>query len=686
MGKAARGELHVSGMVVRDGEETLITPRISHPEEPVFPVPGWDRYSCIRFLGQGAMGNVFLARDARLQRDVAIKFVRGNEPAYIRRLLVEARAQARVEHACVCKVYEVGEAMGHVYIAMQHIQGAPLHQCAGELSFEQKAMLVRDVAQGMHTAHAVGVVHRDIKPGNILVERGNDGSLRPYVMDFGIAHLYAGGATEAGAVLGTPHYMAPEQARGETDTLDRRADVYGLGATLYFLLTGEPPLGGDQAMEVLHRIAEQEPRPPRELAPDVPADLSAIALKCLEKERARRYDSARALAEDLDRFLRGEPVVAHHATGLGRARRWLRKHRRVVLPLLAALAMALGAALVSGLLNRETRRHEQLAHELTERALVIEAMARYSALSPPHDITGDRERLRAAMDALAADIEKAGAGADIAGHEALGRGYLALGDRERAEPHLVTAWNASHRNADTALALGLVKGHRYRAVRTTAGAGRGAQARESERDDRAAAIAYLRTELDDSGPLQHYMRALAAYYEGRSGEALDHLEQLGAGLPWRYEVPELRGDILFERAARRWAGGDVDGAALDFESARQAFAWAITIGRSVPRLHESQARLSHAEMVWALGRHQGAEPNFRRGMAELDEALALEPGRETALALAARLERRFAEGSDRPACAAAPDARPGVGDGNTDAGDEALDAFLRCTEIELPSP
>src|SRR5262249_21357347 len=155
-----------------------------------------------------------------------------------------------------------------------------------------------------HEAHRVGIIHRDVKPNNILVARAADGALKPYVMDFGIAHEWESVDTATGAILGTPLYMSPEQARGAVSGLDRRADVYSLGATLYQLLTRKQPVPGAQPLELLANIPTVEPVPPRSLDPTIPADLEAIILKCLEKDRSARYESARALAEDLDRFLR----------------------------------------------------------------------------------------------------------------------------------------------------------------------------------------------------------------------------------------------------------------------------------------------------------------------------------------------------------------------------------------------
>ncbi|MBC7978003.1 MAG: serine/threonine protein kinase, partial [Myxococcales bacterium] len=295
------------------------------PDDLAFPVPGWDRYQPGRFLGRGGMGLVFLAHDPRLRRDVAIKFVRGDDPAHVQRLISEARAQALVSHARVCKVHEVGEVEGKVYIAMQYISGASLGAMAHELTVEQKVRLIRDAAEGLHEAHRATVIHRDIKPSNIMVERSSDGELRSYVMDFGLARSTKDdAATLSGTVLGTPRYMSPEQARGHTSTLDRRTDVYSLGATLYHLVTGQPPVAGEAVLQVLDNLRTAEPTAPRTLNPDIPVDLEAILLKCLERDRSERYDSARALAEDLGRFLDGDPV---HARAAGA---WYRLRKRAV--------------------------------------------------------------------------------------------------------------------------------------------------------------------------------------------------------------------------------------------------------------------------------------------------------------------------------------------------------------------
>jgi tRNA A-37 threonylcarbamoyl transferase component Bud32 len=299
------------------------------------------KYETAVLLGQGAMGEVYKAYDPVLQRFVALKYLRKDDPDLAERLLREARLQARVGHELVCEVYEVGADEGRPFIAMQYIDGRTLEQVAPELTLREKLGVMRDVCEAVHAAHETGLIHRDLKPQNIMVERRADG-LRPHVLDFGLAREYdASGTTESSGMAGTPSYMAPEQARGDVRLLDRRTDVYALGAVLFRLAVGRPPFEGSH-MDIAVRVLHANPMPPRRLDPDLPTGVENIILKCLEKEPARRYATALDLGQDLQRFLDGEPIEA-------RAPRWLEAQDGWALPARMPVAGSLRLLVARGL-------------------------------------------------------------------------------------------------------------------------------------------------------------------------------------------------------------------------------------------------------------------------------------------------------------------------------------------------
>ncbi|MBN8233393.1 protein kinase [Corallococcus macrosporus] len=614
---------------------------------PAFPLPGWDRYQPVRFLGQGGMGRVFLAWDPRLRRQVALKFVRDDDEAHTRRFVSEARAQAKVRHERVCQVYEVGHVEGRVFIAMQYIDGQPLSALVRSLTLEQKALVMREAALGVHEAHRVGLIHRDIKPSNIMVERAEDGTPRPYVMDFGLAREWNESVTATGAVLGTPHYMAPEQARGEVSGLDRRADVYSLGASLYYLLTGQVPIPGSNGLEVLSHIPTQEPRAPHLLVPGLPADLEAITLKCLEKERGARYDSARALAEDLERFLSGEPVKARTGFGYPLLKR-LRKHR-LLASVSAAALVAVTVALGWGALERrEASERERIARRFTELVEHIESRVRYSALSRLHDTREDRRALQARMTELEEEIRQAGPRALGPGHYALGRGHLALGDEAKALELLESAWRHGFHAPRAAYALALVTGRRYQQQRLEAQRIRDPKLREAalrdaERLSRDPALAWFKQSEGAQVPSQEYVSALIAFHEGRLDEALALSEGAAGRLPWLHELPMLRGDILEARAFQRWNGGDVEGARADFEAGRKAYATAAATAESEPAVYRALARLENDAMVMELYGKGDVMPAYQRALEALGKCLTVAPGDAACLNRTARVHHRLAE-------------------------------------------
>jgi serine/threonine-protein kinase len=293
------------------------------------------------------MGVVYRARHLRLNRLVALKVVLDRDhapPQDLIRFLGEAEVLARCQHPHNVPVYEAGWHDGRPYLAMELVGGGTLAQAGAGAppSARRAAAVMEAVARAVHHAHQRGIVHRDLKPSNVLL--GEDGS--PKVTDFGLAKRLDGGPglTETGVLLGTPGYMAPEQALCKAQEVGPRTDVYALGAILYELLTGRPPFKADSLLGTLEQVVSDPPAVPARLRPGVPRDLETICLKCLAKEPAGRYASAEALADDLRCFLKGEPIAARPAPAWVRALRWLR--RRPALASLGALpAVAAGALL-----------------------------------------------------------------------------------------------------------------------------------------------------------------------------------------------------------------------------------------------------------------------------------------------------------------------------------------------------
>ena len=408
-------------------------------------VPG---YEVLQELGRGGMGIVYLAWQAGPNRQVALKMIRaggGAGPDELTRFRTEAEAAARLEHPNIVRLYEVGAHDGRPYFSLEYVAGGSLSAALSGTPQPPRlaAELLEPLARAIHYAHERGVVHRDLTPNNVLLQKpearrqktedqpGASASVfcllasgfSPKITDFGLAKLLgSGGGTQTGDILGTPSYMAPEQAAGRSKDAGPATDIYALGAILYEVLTGRPPFRGATAMDTLVQVAAGEPVPPRSLQPGVPRDLETVCLRCLEKEPSRRYASAADLADDLHRFREGLPVRARPLSPAGRLLRWCRRRPAVagLLAVLAAVVLAALALAVGGGLywqgQRAQRHHEvSRAQEAAagqlragEFAAAQESLTRAKdrlGEDRPAEIVGRQERLQAAWQ-LVQDLEQ----------------------------------------------------------------------------------------------------------------------------------------------------------------------------------------------------------------------------------------------------------------------------------------
>jgi serine/threonine-protein kinase len=592
----------------------------------------WDRYRVLAPVGSGGMATVYRAWDPRLRRTIAVKVISERDATTVARFMREAEAQARVDHDNVLKIFETGTVGPHHYIAMQFVDGATLTEVRAETTIEAKVRLMARIAEGLHAAHRLGLVHRDIKPGNILVERGADG-LKPYIADFGLAaETGAPGLTQTGVIVGTPRYMAPERIRRGDAALDRRSDVYSLGATFYEFLTGTPPFGATSGLQVLVDVIERDIAPLRSIDASLPPELDAVVGRCLEKDPQRRYPSARALAEEFERYLNGDPVLARPAGALMRAARKARRHPRLAAAF-AVLAIAVGASAGWALYQSwRSARQSEAAEEFGQEVETLSWMFRAAQMSPLHPIEPERAQVRDRIARLERTIPELGSAAFGPGHYALGRGYLTLGDPARALDHLQRAWGAGYRTADTAMALGLAHGEVLRlemvkAERIDGDRAREARVRELERLHRDPALTFLNDGRSSTIAPSRYVDALMASLRGDLPAAVTHAGEAARQTPWLFEAHLLSAQLLLREAVRLYHLDDPDRSAVPADEADRRYADAEGVAPSALDAHIG--RCAVAGFVLHLIGHR-LERDPAPAMARADEscgrAARIDPG------------------------------------------------------------
>ncbi|HET6436725.1 MAG TPA: serine/threonine-protein kinase [Anaeromyxobacter sp.] len=591
-----------------------------------------DRVELRGLLGAGGMGEVHRAWDARLERAVAVKLLRGRGAEDAERLLLEARLQARVEHPHVVKVHEVGTLGGRPCVVLQLVEGRTLAAVARELPVADRVQLVCQAAAGLHAAHQQGLVHRDVKPDNVLVEEPAGGGRSALMSDFGLARAEEGGLSRSGFAPGTLDYMSPEQIVGPGPA-DLRSDIYALGASLYAVLAGRPPFRApspgtalaEEELRVMRRILEDEPPPLARSIPGVSRDLARVVRRAMEKEPQARYPSAEAFGDDLARFLRGEPVEAVPVGFLERAARWTRRNRalsRAVAVAALALVLAGGWALLS------SRRAGLAALDAARLGAVAESMEsalRQEHLAPPHDLRPALARVRAQVDRL----RPAAARGDGPASFALGKGLELLDDAEGARAAYQRAWDVGFRSPLAAEGLGNVLGLLYRKEFQ--------RARDTlEPEARAARVVALKAELRDPAALYlamadaegwrvAYLRAALAMLDEDFAAARARAAEVLAADPTRYEARVLEAEAWLDEGHALSNEQRFDEARPALAHAEEALDEAERFGRSDPRIPRARAWIHLIRATMLFQRGQPPDEEVKKIMATADQAAVLEP-------------------------------------------------------------
>jgi len=592
-------------------------------------------------LGAGGMGEVHRAWDRRLERAVAVKLIRSQDVRDAERVLLEARLQARVEHPHVVKVHAVGSLDARPCIAFQLVEGKTLSELAPSLSIEQRVELVRQAGLGLHAAHLQGLVHRDVKPANVLVEQSRDTGPVALLTDFGLARGEEAGASRSGLPAGTLDYMSPEQlvAPGPPDF---RSDVYALGATLYSVLAGHPPFRrtppsgtpsteSEADVELLRRILEEDPEPLTRVVKGLPRDLATIASRAMEKDPTARYPSAEALAADLGRVQRGEPIHARPASLLERALKWSRRNTALAR---AAAVVVVTLVLAAGWTWWNQRRADRAAVEAARLGALSESFEdqlRMEHLGPPHDLRPALARIRREAERL----RPLAAGGDGAVNATLGKALQLTGDAEGARAAYERAWRAGFRTPRLAEGLGEVLGELYR--------------REYERaretltpEARERVFAKLRAELAD--PARSYLRmgessgwraselaARAAMVQRNFPEARERAAGVLAANPERYEATLVGSDAWTAEARDLIYDRKFDETEAALVAASALLDRAALWGRSDPAIALGRAEVHTVRANSLVLRGRSPDPEIDAALAALDEAARLDANDPTPL-------------------------------------------------------
>lgn len=579
-------------------------------------------------IGEGAMARVYAAQHPEFG-EIAVKLMRQSDEASLRRMVREAGAQARLDHPHIGKVYGYGEFKGQPAILMQRVHGRPLNEIGAALTLEARVKLFVDVCDAVEHAHAAGLVHRDLKPANILVEEAGD-RLHAYVLDFGLVRDDEDGTlTTAGDLLGTPAYMSPEQARGDARHVDRRSDVFSLGAILFHLLVGHAPFAGGSVSEVIGRILSEDAPLAHRQSPQAPLALSRICAQCLERQPARRYDSARALRSDLQHWLRGESLQARSVGWRYRTTRWLRRNRGIGAALLALLLVSSGAVAWSLYERVQGREREALVARISGASEAVRQHMRLARLTPPQSLQPTVAALSERLETLQEQARLLPDRSATRAQLALAQAWLDLERPAQALDLLRPAQQRTPQDVELLRSLASALVGQYQDLRAGLADRSEAQIEAAlgpegvALREQAEVVLNRALELDPETP--PLARARLALLQGRYDQALADLAGWRAVDVADYRGPALRAEVLAARAQRAAERGELDQAQADLAQAREQLELALQTGRSDFSLLLASCRAATAAI--SLNSNQGHPPPASPALASgaCDTALLVRP-------------------------------------------------------------
>lgn len=606
-----------------------------------------ERYGTLSLLGAGGMGTVYRAFDAARGCDVAIKQVQTRLPILLERLRREAQVLTLLSHPNVCPILEWCEEPDAAWIVMPVLDGQTLEASIPSLSIDQIVELVRQACAGVEAVHAQGLVHRDLKPANIMVVEDAPGTLRAVVMDFGIARIDTENTlTGTHEVLGTPAFMAPEQARGETAQADARADVWGLGATLYCALTGAPPFGQGSLAQVMARVLDDDVVSPRVLRPLIPEPLASICLKALERPLSRRYASVRELRLDLERHQQGGLVGAPRYGPWRYLSRMLARHPKFWASLGLLALLAIGAASVAVWTTLSSAERTAAARELAALDQRVSAGMRAAKLAPLHDINYERAPLLADIEALLERYRDVPGALRLELDRSLTDAFHELGQLARARPHAERLLQVDNPTAADRLRFARVAlGQHAQALPAAMALPDGS--RELAVD--SLRMAHVQPAMKALGqlPLPPLLRARLALAEADWDGATRALEDYRSDDAADYQRPQLAGEIHLTRADAQMAAGDLRLAQADYAAAAEQYRSASEIARTEPVLLARLCQISSRQraLVSVLG--EAVAPVLEQLDPSCDRLYQADPGASDTLEAISAAWYTLASAEDR---------------------------------------